>query len=74
MATEVQVKGLGEFALWGFTLDHPDDHIVELRHQGELVAPFSQMGATEESLQTECAAHLTMKHGWDGCQLPQFKK
>jgi len=67
MTTQLQVQGLGEFARWGFTLEHPDDHIVELHHQGELIARFSQTGATEESLQAECSRHLVMKHGWDGC-------
>ncbi|GAJ13407.1 unnamed protein product, partial [marine sediment metagenome] len=65
--TQAQIQGLGEFAHWGFTLEHPDDHIVELRHQGEFVARFSQLGATKESLQAECAAHLVEKHGWGGC-------
>jgi len=67
MVTKVQVQGLGEFARYGFTLEHPDDHVLYLMHQGERVAVFSQTGATEESLQAECARHLTMKHGWDGC-------
>ncbi|MBA7644068.1 hypothetical protein ES703_51805 [subsurface metagenome] len=66
MTTQAQTQGLGEFARWGFTLEHPDDHVVELQHQGELVARFSQTGATEQSLQAECAAHLVEKHGWDG--------
>jgi len=66
MATEAQVQGLGLFAQWGFTLEHPDDHIVELRHQGELIARFSQTGATEKSIQRECALHLTKCHGWEG--------
>ncbi len=67
MTTQAKIQGLGEFVRWGFTLEHPDDHIVELRHQGEFVARFSQTGATEESLQAECSKHLVMKHGWDGC-------
>jgi hypothetical protein len=62
MATEVQVKGLGEFANWGFTLGHPDDHLLLLMHEGEQVAVFSQTGATQESLQEECARHLEEKH------------
>ncbi len=57
MVTEIRIQGLGEFARQGFTLEHPDDHILELCHQGELVAIFSQTGATEESLQAECARH-----------------
>ena len=67
MTTQAQIQGLGQFARWGFTLDHPDDHIVELHHQSELVARFGQLGVTEESLQGECARHLVMKHGWSGC-------
>ena len=67
MVTEVQVKGLGEFARRGFRLDHPDDHVLVLMHEEEMVARFSQTGATEESLQEECARHLVETHGWDGC-------
>ncbi|MBA7480520.1 hypothetical protein ES707_15981 [subsurface metagenome] len=67
MVTESQVRGLGDFAFRGFTLEHPDDHIFELLHEGELVATLSQLGATEGSLHYECARHLVMKHGWDGC-------
>ena len=67
MTTKAQVQGLGEFARWGFTLHRPDDHVVVLLHEGELVAQFSQLGATEENLQAECSKHLVIKHGWDGC-------
>ncbi|GAJ13639.1 unnamed protein product [marine sediment metagenome] len=67
MTTQAQRQGLGQFIRWGFTLEPPTDHVVELQHQGELVARFSQTGATEQSLQAECARHLVMKHGWDGC-------
>ncbi len=66
MTTQAQAQGLGQFARWGFTLEPPTDHVVELQHQGELVARFSQTGATKESIQAECARHLVMKHGWDG--------
>jgi len=58
MTTQAQIQGLGEFAQRGFTLEHPDDHIVELHHEGKFVARFSKLGATEESLQAECARHL----------------
>jgi len=67
MTTKAQVQGLGDFAYRGFTLEHPDDHVLELLHEGERVATFSQTGATEGSLQYECAAHLVLKHGWGGC-------
>ncbi|MBA7569093.1 hypothetical protein ES708_10830 [subsurface metagenome] len=67
MTTQAQAQGLGQFARWGFTLEHLGDHVVVLRHQGELVARFSQLGATEGNIQAECARHLVMKHGWDGC-------
>lgn len=66
MTTQAQVQGLGKFAQRGFTLEHPDgDQIVTLNHQGELVARFSQTGATEQGLQEECARHLAMEHGGD---------
>jgi len=65
VTTQAQTLGLGKFACWGFTLKHPDDHVVELRHEGKFVARFSQLGATEESLQAECTRHLVMKHGWE---------
>jgi hypothetical protein len=67
MQTEAQVQGLGEFACQGFTLEYPDDHLLFLMHEGERVAVFSQTGAAQESLQDECARHLVMEHGWDGC-------
>lgn len=67
MTTKVQVQGLGEFAGLGFTLEHDGAMAVFLLHEEELVARFSQTGTTEESLQNECAKHLVMYHGWDGC-------
>ncbi|MBA7584828.1 hypothetical protein ES708_26790 [subsurface metagenome] len=66
MTTQAQTQGLGEFARRGFSLEHPDDHVLLLIHEGECVARYSQTGATEQSLQAECARHLVMKHGWDG--------
>lgn len=67
MTTQAQIQGLGEFVNRGFTLVYPDDHFLFLMHEGERVAVFSQTGATEGSLQYECARHLVMKHGWDCC-------
>jgi len=67
MAVQAQIQGLREFAQWKFTLERPEDIIVELHHQGELVARFSQLEVTEESLQAECTKHLAINHGWDGC-------
>ena len=66
MVYQVQVNSLGEFARCGFTLEHPDDHVVLLLHEGALVDRFYQTGATPESLQAECAEHLVKYHGWDG--------
>ncbi len=63
MTTQVQIQGLGSFADFGFTLEHDGASAVFLLHEGELVARFSQTGATEESLQAECNKHLVMKHG-----------
>jgi len=62
MTTQAQIQGLAEFARQGFTLEHPDDHVVILMHEGEQVAVFSQTGATPDSLQNECAKHLAMEH------------
>jgi hypothetical protein len=38
----IQIRGLDEFARWGFTWEHPNDHMVELRHLGRLVVRLSQ--------------------------------
>ncbi len=67
MTTQAQIQGLGQFARWGFTLEHDGAMSVFLLHEGELVGRFSQTGATEESIQRECANHLALKHGWNGC-------
>jgi len=67
MTTQAQAQGLGQFTRCGFTLEHDGAMAVFLLHEGELIGRFSQTGATETSLQAECARHLTMKHGWDGC-------
>jgi len=67
MTTEAQIQGLGQFGRWGFTLEPLGCEVVLLLHQGQLVGRFGQAGATEESLQAECAKHLVLKHGWSGC-------
>ena len=67
MTTEAQVQGLGQFGQRGFTLEHDGAMTLFLLHEGKLVARFSQIGATEESLQEACALHLAKYHGWDGC-------
>ena len=46
----------------GFSLCHPDDHVVLLMHEGEQVAVFSQTGATRESIEMECEKHLLEEH------------
>ena len=57
---------LGEFSQRDFTLNNVDDHVVKLLHDGEVIASFSQSGATQHTLQAECALHLVRKHNWDG--------
>ncbi|MCK9526550.1 MAG: hypothetical protein M0R49_11585 [Limnochordia bacterium] len=64
---QAQIPFLSEYVRWDFTLVHPDDHVVELYHQSELVARFSQLGTTKESLQVEGARHLAKEHGCNGC-------
>ncbi len=66
MATETQPTGLGKFTHWSFILEHDGAMTVFLLHEGELVGRFSQTGATEKSIQRECALHLTKCHGWEG--------
>ena len=67
MTTKLQTQGLGEFARMGFILEARNDHTAELYHEGEEIATFSQVGATEESMRKECADHLIKYHHWDGC-------
>ncbi|MBA7659470.1 hypothetical protein ES703_67451 [subsurface metagenome] len=67
MTTEAQIQGLGQFAQWGFTLEHDGAIAVFLLHGGELIGRFSQTGATEECLQKECAKHLALYHQSNGC-------
>ncbi len=66
MVTEAQSGGVGMFADRGFALQQLGCEVVLLLHEGELVARFSQTGATEQSIQAACAKHLAVKHGWDG--------
>ena len=66
MVTQAQAEGLGQFANWGFTLEHVGDDELLLLHEGQLAGKFSQTGATEESIQKECALHLAKSHGWEG--------
>jgi len=66
LTTEVQREALGNFADLGFTVEHDGDETIRLIHDGVTVNHFSQLGATAESLQAECARHLVMKHHWDG--------
>jgi len=44
----------------GFHLDEPDDHALNLYHQGVLVAVFSATAATVSMLHTACREHLSM--------------
>lgn len=39
-----------EWKQQGLTLEEPDDHILELRHHGEVIARFSQTGVTTENI------------------------
>lgn len=59
-------RTLGKYSKRSFTLEHPDYHVLLLLHEGELVAPFSEQGATRESLQDECMRHLVFEHHWNG--------
>ncbi len=67
METEAQRRGLGEYVGMGFALEHDGATAVFLLHEGKLVGRFSQTGASEKSIQRECANHLAKCHGWEGC-------
>jgi hypothetical protein len=64
MPTEAQKKQLGVYAHMGFTLSPAGDETSELRHHGELIAQFAQLGVTQEAVWQECARHLMAKHSW----------
>ena len=59
MTTQAHTHGVGEFNRHGFTVEHPDDHLLFLVYGGKRIAVFSQIGATEESIHKECQKHLT---------------
>lgn len=67
MTTQAQTQGLGDFADRSFTLEHDGAIAVFLLHEGELIGRFYQTGASEKSLQKECALHLMKCHAWSGC-------
>jgi hypothetical protein len=46
------------YADQGFTLEEPDDDLLILKQQGEIVGRFAQTGATAESIRNACAKHL----------------
>lgn len=55
--TENQI--LGEYASQGFSLEECDgDHTIVLWFKDTMVAAFSQLGATRESIQDICKRHL----------------
>ena len=39
-----------EWKQQGLSLNEPDDHVLELRYQGKVLARFSQSGATPENI------------------------
>ena len=65
MTTKARVQGLGVYATKGFTLERADDDTIELYHEGEFIARFSQKGATPESLAKASLDHLTEQHPED---------
>ncbi|APV45069.1 hypothetical protein [Dehalogenimonas formicexedens] len=65
---EQRIPELGEHADRGFRLENLDDHMVALYHEDEELGVFSQIGATAESIQKECARHLTARHGGEGIE------
>ncbi len=67
MIVRAQILDMGEFARMGFTLECYGCEVVRLLHDGEMVTGLKQNEATEQYIQAECARHLAIYHGWDGC-------
>ena len=40
----------------GFSVTEPDDHVLELRKDGQVIARFSQAGVTIDNILTEIEA------------------
>ena len=49
---------LGEYHAKGFRLTEPDDHVLYLYYQDELVGVLTQGGATIPAVQEACREHL----------------
>lgn len=50
---------LGRYSALGFALVEMDDHLLELRHGGDVIGHFTQH-ATITALQTSCEEHLAV--------------
>lgn len=51
-------EALGEFKDYGFRLEEPDDHILELYFKDELIARYNQTKATPEIIHEGCKNYL----------------
>ena len=49
---------LGQYADQGFALEECGDNVVVLWYKDGMIAAFSQLGATRESIQHVCQQHL----------------
>ena len=57
MLKETLTACLGQYARQGFTLEAPDDHLLELRYEDEIIAMF-RPGAKIEDIRLACEQHL----------------
>lgn len=57
MQANVLPAALGEYAAKGFELVEIDDHLLDLKHEGEVIGHFTQH-ATIEALRSTCESHL----------------
>ena len=50
---------LGDYADQGFTLEESQDDILELYFKDNMIAVFSQLGATQRSIRQTCKRFIT---------------
>lgn len=58
MNQEFLDQSLGKYQEEDFNLEEEGDHILKLYYRGNMVARFSQMGATFEEIHRTCSEYL----------------
>ena len=58
MNGNIEHQILGEYANQGFSLEECADHVTVLWFKDTMIAAFSQVGATEQSIRDVCKRHM----------------